>query len=100
MPESLISDVIGSGGVLTIPLAVIVGVPMYASCAAIIPVAAALFGKGMPLGAVLAFAMATSALSIPEAVILRRAMRLKLIGIFFGIVALGIMIMGWMFSLA
>jgi uncharacterized membrane protein YraQ (UPF0718 family) len=71
---------------------------MYGSCAAIVPIAIVLFNKGVPLGTALAFMMATSALSLPEAVILRRAMKLKLILIFFGIVALSIMVIGYIFN--
>ena len=80
------------------PIAVFLGVPMYGSCAAIVPIAVALFRKGIPLGTALAFMMATSALSLPEAVILRRAMKLKLIAIFFAIVTLAIIATGYVFN--
>lgn len=100
VPESFVSNILNSGGILTIPLAVILGVPFYANCAAILPVANALFQKGLSLGTALAFMMATSALSLPEAIILRRAMKLKLIAMFFGIVTLGIIAVGFLFNLA
>ena len=98
IPEEIIQGIIGKGGIFTVPVAVLIGVPMYGSCAAILPIAVALFNKGIPLGTALAFMMAVSALSFPEAIILRRAMRLKLILIFFGIVALGIVFTGYVFN--
>lgn len=99
VPENLIHNLVAKTGALGVPLAVILGVPMYASCAAIIPVAFVLFSKGIPLGTTLAFMMATSALSFPEAIILRRAMKLKLIGIFFGIVTIGIIVIGYVMNI-
>lgn len=96
IPQEWIQDVISRGGALTVPVAALLGVPMYGSCAAIVPVAVVLFQKGIPLGTALAFMMATSALSLPEAVLLRRAMKLKLIAVFFGIVALGIVLIGYL----
>ena len=71
---------------------------MYGSCAAIVPIAVVLFQKGIPLGTALAFMMATAALSLPEAVILRRAMKLRLILVFFGIVTLSIIVTGYLFN--
>ncbi len=99
VPAENIQSIISAGGYLTIPVAVILGIPMYASCAAIVPVAVVLFNKGVPLGAALSFMMATSALSLPEAIILRRAMKLKLILIFFSIVGLSIIFTGYVFNL-
>lgn len=98
IPQDSIRSVIVATGVLAVPIAVLLGVPMYGSCAAVVPVAVALFDKGVPLGTALAFMMAISALSFPEAIILRRAMRLKLIMIFFSIVALGMIITGYFFN--
>lgn len=98
VPQEFIQAVISKGGIFTVPIAVLLGVPMYGSCAAIVPIAVALFQKGVPLGTALAFMTAISALSLPEAVILRRAMKLKLILIFFGIVALGIVFIGYLFN--
>ncbi len=71
---------------------------MYGSCAAIVPVAVVLFQKGIPLGTALSFMMAVSALSLPEAIMLRRAMKLKLIAIFFAITTLGIIVTGYLFN--
>ena len=98
IPEAVIQSLVSKGGVLAVPIAVLIGVPMYGSCAAIVPIAIALFDKGVPLGTALAFMMATSALSFPEAVILRRAMRLRLIALFFGIVAAAIVLTGYVFN--
>lgn len=99
VPQDLIQHIGSFAGIFSVPIATLIGVPMYASCAAILPVAAALFQKGLPLGTVLAFMMSTSALSFPEAVMLRRAMTLKLILIFFGIVALSIIFTGYLFNI-
>jgi hypothetical protein len=99
IPSEVIQSVISKGGIFTVPIAVLLGVPMYGSCAAIVPIAVVLFNKGVPLGTALAFMMATAALSFPEAIILRRAMKLKLILIFFGIVTLGIIFTGYLFNL-
>ncbi len=99
VPQELIQSAISKTGFLTVPIAVLLGIPMYGSCVAIVPIAVVLFQKGIPLGTALAFMMATSALSLPEAVILRRAMNLRLILIFFGIVALGIVLTGYLFNI-
>ena len=98
VPQSMIDAVMATTGVWSVPLATIVGVPMYGSCAAIVPIAVALFQKGVPLGTALAFMMAVSALSLPEAVMLRRAMRLPLILIFFAVTTVGIIVTGYLFN--
>ncbi|MBD3264609.1 MAG: permease [Candidatus Omnitrophica bacterium] len=99
VPQQAIQNIIFRTGFFSVPLAVILGVPMYGTCAAIVPVAVVLFKKGIPLGTALAFMMATAALSLPEAVMLRRAMKLKLIFIFFGIATAGIIFTGYLFNL-
>ncbi len=99
IPNALIQEAVGQAGLLSVPIATILGVPLYGSCIAIVPIAIALFQKGLPLGTALAFMMAVSALSLPQAVILRRVMKLKLILIFFGVVTLGIIITGYVFNL-
>lgn len=98
VPESSIHTLTAKAGVLGVPLATILGIPLYGNSAGIVPIAVALFEKGMPLGTALAFMMAITALSLPEAVILRRAMKLKLISIFFGTVAAGIIITGYVIN--
>lgn len=99
IPSEVVQGIMDWGGAFAVPAAVILGVPMYGSCAAIVPIAVVLFNKGVPLGTALAFMMATAALSLPEAVILRRVMKLKLIAAFFTIVALAIIITGYVFNL-
>lgn len=98
VPQETIQAVIKSTGLFSVPIAVALGVPMYGSCAAIVPIADVLFRKGVPLGTALSFMMAVSALSLPEAVILRRAMKLRLIAIFFAITTLGIIFTGYLFN--
>lgn len=99
VPEGAVQAVISRTGFFSVPLATIIGVPMYGSCAAIVPIAVVLFQKGFPLGTALAFMMAVAALSLPEAIMLRRAMKLKLIAVFFAITALGIIFTGYLFNI-
>jgi len=99
IPDTFFSNIISETGIFSVPLATIIGVPLYANCAAIVPVAVVLFQKGLPLGTAMAFMMATASLSLPEAIILRRVMNLKLILKFFGIVTLGIMVIGYLFNM-
>ncbi|MDD5014501.1 MAG: permease, partial [Atribacterota bacterium] len=83
----------------TVPLAVLLGVPIYANSVSVIPVMEALVGKGVPLGTVLAFMTAIVTLSIPEALILKKVLRWQLLAIFFGITIIGIIIMGYLFNI-
>ncbi|MFH1799738.1 MAG: permease [Candidatus Omnitrophota bacterium] len=98
VPQEMIQGIIQKTGIFSVPIATLVGVPMYGSCAAIVPIAVVLFQKGVPLGTALAFMMAISALSLPEAVMLRRAMKLPLIAIFFGITATSIILTGYLIN--
>ncbi|MCF7871501.1 permease [Candidatus Woesearchaeota archaeon] len=98
VPTEVIQTLINSTGIFSVPLAVILGVPMYGNSAGIVPIALALFEKGIPLGTALAFMMAITALSFPEAIILRRAMKLKLILTFFAIVTIAIIISGYLIN--
>lgn len=98
VPQEFIEKAIRTTGVLGVPIATLIGVPMYGSCAAIVPIAVVLFQKGIPLGTALAFMMAIAALSLPEAIMLRRAMKIQLIAIFFGITTLAIIITGYLFN--
>jgi uncharacterized protein len=99
VPQHAIQSTLGKTGIFSVPIATIIGVPLYASCAAIVPVAVVLFQKGVPLGTGLAFMMAVAALSLPEAIMLRRAMKLQLIAAFFGVTTLAIMITGYLFNM-
>ncbi len=98
VPEGLMASVMGKGAWWSVPAAVLIGVPMYSNAAGIIPVVQALLGKGAALGTVLAFMMSVIALSMPEAVILRKVLKWPLILTFFGVVALGIMLVGYLFN--
>ncbi len=99
IPQQTIESIVSKTGIFSVPIATIIGVPMYGSCAAIVPIAVVLFQKGFPLGTALAFMMAVAALSLPEAIMLRRTMKLRLIAIFFGITTLGIIFTGYLFNL-
>lgn len=99
VPENFMASIMGKGAWWSVPLAVLAGVPMYSNAAGIIPIVQALLGKGAALGTVLAFMMAVIALSLPEAVILRKVLKPRLIAAFFGIVASGIVLIGYLFNL-
>ncbi|MEI6514462.1 MAG: permease [bacterium] len=98
VPENFMASIMGKGAWWSVPLAVLIGVPMYSNAAGIIPVVQALLGKGAALGTVLAFMMAVIALSLPEAIILRRVLKPRLVAVFFGVVAAGIMAVGYLFN--
>ena len=98
IPQESIHRVMEATGLFSVPIATALGVPMYGSCAAIVPIAVVLFEKGIPLGTALAFMMAMAALSLPEAIMLRRTMRLALIGIYFGITSLAIVFTGYLLN--
>jgi hypothetical protein len=82
----------------SVPLAVVIGVPMYANAAGIIPIVEALLAKGAALGTVLAFMMSVIALSLPEMVILRKVLKPRLIATFVGVVGGGILFVGFIFN--
>jgi hypothetical protein len=98
VPQETIHNLVDAAGIFSVPLATIVGVPMYGSCAAIVPVAVVLFEKGIPLGTALAFMMAMAALSLPEAIMLRRVMKLPLIGLYFLIATVAIIATGYLLN--
>lgn len=99
VPENFFAQYLGSGQWWTVPLAVIVAVPLYSNAAGIIPVIQVLVAKGVPIGTSIAFMMATIGLSIPEATLLKKVMTARLIGIYFGVVTLFIIISGYLFNL-
>lgn len=99
VPENFMASIMGKGAWWSVPIAVLIGVPMYSNAAGIIPVVHSLLEKGAALGTVLAFMMAVIALSLPEIVILRKVLRPVLIGAFVGIVAAGIVLVGYLFNL-
>ena len=99
VPENFMASIMGKSAWWSVPLAVLIGVPMYSNAAGIIPVVQALLGKGAALGTVLAFMMSVIGLSLPETIILRKVLRLPLIAAFVGVVAVGILIVGYVFNL-
>jgi len=98
VPTEFITSIAGANNPFAVPLATLLGVPMYSNAAGVMPLIEVLTSKGMLLGTALSFMMAITALSLPEAMILKRVMSLKLIGIFFGTVTLGIMGVGYLFN--
>ncbi len=98
VPEGLLAGVMGKHAWWSVPLAVAIGVPMYAGTAALIPIVQALLAKGAALGTVLAFMMAVVGLSLPEFILLRRVLRPRLLGAFVGVVSAGILLVGWLFN--
>jgi uncharacterized membrane protein YraQ (UPF0718 family) len=82
-----------------VPLAVVIGVPLYSNAAGVLPLVEALHDKGLPMGTVLAFMMSVVALSTPEMILLRRVLKPKLIATYFGVVAVSILCIGFMFNL-
>jgi len=98
VPEGFMAAIMGKDAWWSVPAAVLLGVPMYSNAAGIIPVVQALLGKGAALGTVMAFMMAVIGLSLPEAIILRKVLKLPLLLTFFGVVAVGIIIVGFLFN--
>ncbi len=98
VPQNFLAGIMGKGAWWSVPLAVVIGVPMYSNAAGIIPVVQALLGKGAALGTVLAFMMAVIGLSLPETIILRKVLRVPLILTFVGVVASGILLVGYLFN--
>lgn len=98
IPQSWIETVLGSDNPFGVVLATIVGVPMYADIFGTIPVAEVLLAKGAQLGTVLAFMMAVTTLSLPSLIMLRKAVKPKLLGLFIGICVAGIIAVGYLFN--
>ncbi|MDE2369260.1 MAG: permease [Burkholderiales bacterium] len=98
VPQDFMASFMGRDAWWSVPLAVLIGVPMYTNAAGIIPIVQALLAKGAALGTVLAFMMSVIALSLPEMIILRKVLKLRLIATFAGVVAAGILIVGYVFN--
>ncbi len=98
-PADLISRIAGRNNPLAVPIAVIIGIPLYSNAAGTIPIVTALIGKGVPMGTALAFMMSVTALSLPEMIILRKVLKKPLLATFFGIVGIAIMFTGYLFNL-
>jgi len=98
VPEAFMASFMGKDQWWAVPLAVLLGVPMYANAAGVIPIVQALLAKGAALGTVLAFMMSVIALSLPEMVILRKVLKVRLIVTFVAVVATGILLVGYVFN--
>ncbi|MAL37039.1 MAG: hypothetical protein CMK95_13560, partial [Pseudomonas sp.] len=98
IPEDVITAAIGQDHWWSVPLAALVGVPMYADIFGTLPIAEALVGKGVGIGTVLAFMMAVTALSLPSLIMLKKVVKAPLLALFFGIVIVGIMLIGYLFN--
>ena len=98
VPQEAMASLMGRDAWWAVPLAVVIGVPLYTNAAGVIPIVQALLAKGAALGTVLAFMMSVIALSLPEMIILRKVLKLRLIATFAGIVAVGILLVGYVFN--
>ncbi|OGU17971.1 MAG: hypothetical protein A2076_14015 [Geobacteraceae bacterium GWC2_53_11] len=98
VPADFLARWAGRDNPLAVPIAVALGVPLYSNAAGVIPIVHALTEKGMAIGTVLAFMMAVTALSLPEAIILKNVLKNRLLVVFFGIVALAIVCVGYLFN--
>lgn len=98
VPEDFMAGILGAQNWYAVPLAIIVGVPMYSNAAGIIPIVSALIEKGVSLGTALAFMMSVIGLSLPEIIILKKVLKWQLIAIFVAVVAVGILIVGFIFN--
>jgi hypothetical protein len=99
VPEDALTDIMGEGAWWSVPASVLLGIPLYSNAAGIIPIVSAMLGKGAALGTVLAFMMSVVALSLPEMIILRKVLKPQLIAIFVAVVAVSIVITGYLFNL-
>ena len=99
VPAEFMAQIMGKEAWWAVPAAVGIGVPMYTNTAGVIPIVEALYGKGAAMGTLLAFMMSVVALSLPEMIILRKALKVKLIAIYVSIVATGIILVGYIFNM-
>lgn len=98
VPKEFFIEHIGKYELLSVPIAVLFGIPIYAGCSTLVPIIFSITANGVPLGTSLAFMMAIAGLSLPEGIMLKRVMNLKLLLTFFGIVAVGITMIGYIFN--
>lgn len=98
IPDDFLAQYANAGNPLAVPLAVLVGVPLYSNAAGVVPLIGVLTQKGVAIGTSLAFMMAVVGLSLPEAIILRKVLKPKLIAVYFGVNAVGIMMIGYLFN--
>jgi uncharacterized membrane protein YraQ (UPF0718 family) len=98
-PEGILEKYAGKDNLLAVPIAVLIGVPLYSNVMAMIPIVESLIGKGLPVGTALAFLMSVTAVSLPEMIILRKVLKKELIAIFVSIVAVSIIFTGYLFNI-
>jgi uncharacterized membrane protein YraQ (UPF0718 family) len=98
VPEDALAAILGRQAWWSVPVAVLVGIPLYSNAAGMIPIVGVLIEKGAPLGTTLAFMMSVIGLSLPEAVILRRVLKMPLLITFFGVIAIAIILTGYLFN--
>ncbi len=98
VPQDFLVKYAGKGNVFSVPLAVLIGIPLYSNAAGMVPVVKALLEKGLALGTALAFMMAVIGASFPEMVILRKVLKPRLLAVFFGILTAGIILVGYLFN--
>jgi uncharacterized membrane protein YraQ (UPF0718 family) len=98
-PEGILEKYAGKDNLLAVPIAVLIGVPLYSNVMAMIPIVESLIGKGLPVGTALAFLMSVTAVSLPEMIILRKVLKKELIAIFVSIVAVSIIFTGYLFNM-
>ena len=98
VPDEYLAGALGNQNWYSVPLAILVGIPLYSNAAGIIPIVSVLIEKGVTLGTALAFMMSVIGLSLPEIIILKKVLKWQLIGVFVGVVALGIVIVGLIFN--
>jgi len=99
VPEGFFEQYMSRGGLLSVPLSVLLAVPMYSNAASIVPIIEVFVAKGVPIGTALAFMMAIVGLSLPEATLLKKVMKWRLIAIFFGTITVFIILSGYLFNI-
>jgi uncharacterized membrane protein YraQ (UPF0718 family) len=99
VPEGFFLEYAGPDDPMAVPVAVVLGIPLYSNAAGILPLVEALHAKGLAMGTVLAFMMSVVALSLPEMILLRRVLRPRLLAVFAGVVGVGILAVGFLFNM-
>jgi hypothetical protein len=98
VPEDFLVKYAGKGNIFAVPIAVLLGIPLYSNAAGVIPIVYVLMQKGVTMGTALAFMMAVTALSLPEMIILRKVLKIKLLAVFVGIMTVTIIAVGYLFN--
>ena len=96
---NFLAKIAGKGNIFAVPIAVLIGVPLYSNAAGTISIVKSLIEKGLPIGTSLAFMMSVTALSFPEMIILRKVLKPRLLAIYIGILTLGIIFTGYLFNI-